>query len=568
MVERADERDPIPESSEQASGDVPRLGEGALFRALRSNSSDVIAVLNADTTVRYVSPAVEKLLGHQPGEVTGSPALDLVHPDDQALVTERMALPATDFDARSPMPLRLRQADGAWRHVEVTGANRLEDPTVGGIIVNIRDLTESLAQTDALRQQRDLFEAVINSAASLVLVTDAVGRIVRYNRACERLTGVSARRVLGRMMWEVLVDPAEVERIKTDFARLEPADLPSRTILAWRTPSGDEVIVEWTASAILGRDGGVEFVVVTGVDMTRQRREEEQLRRSEARLRQLAEHTTDLICTIDPHRGLLTYASPSWSRLGYDPASLIGRSVEELVHPEEVDALRTPIERLVRDGGSAAFEARLRSAGDEWAWFETRAQAVLGEHGAVREVQLSSRDVEARRQAEQELVRRALHDPLTGLPNRTLLLDRLTTALRRAARIEGSLAVLFCDLDGFKQVNDNFGHLVGDLALVEVAQRLEAACRPLDTVARMGGDEFVVLAEGVEATDAVHRLADRIRSALAEPIVAGEAKVVLSVSVGVATSHGGGHFADELLVEADRAMYADKRARRATPERA
>jgi diguanylate cyclase (GGDEF)-like protein/PAS domain S-box-containing protein len=546
---------------------VPRPGEGPVFSRGLTNSTDVIAILGADTTVRYVSPAVEKLLGHRVADVAGTSALDLVHPDDQPAVRDRLALSAPDFDARSPIPLRLRQADGGWRHVEVTGANRLDDPTVGGLIINIRDLTESRAQTEALRQQRDLFEAVINSAASLVIVTDAVGRIVRYNAACERLTGVPARQVLGRMMWEVLVDPAEVARIKVAFAELQPTDLPSREVVSWRTPADDEVVVEWTANAILGRDGGVEFVVVTGIDVTRQRREEEQLRRSEARLRELAEHTTDLICTLDPHRGVLTYASPSWSRLGYDPAALIGRSVEDLVHPEEVDALRTPIERLVRDGGSAGFEARLAAADGEFAWFETRAQAVMGEHGTVREIQLSSRDVEARRQAEQELVRRALHDPLTGLPNRTLLLDRLTTALRRATRIGGSLAILFCDLDGFKQVNDNFGHLVGDLALVEVAQRLEAACRPLDTVARMGGDEFVVLAEGVEAPDAVHRLADRIRLALGEPVVAGEAKVFLAVSVGVATSHGGGQAADALLVAADRAMYADKRARRAAQAR-
>lgn len=420
-------------------------------------------------------------------------------------------------------------------------------------------------QAEALRQQRDLFEAVINSTASLVLVTDATGRIIRYNRTCEELLGVPARRVVGRMLWEVLGDPAKSADVREAFAKLSPADLPSHTTLGWRTPRGDDVVVEWTATGIFGRTGAVDFVVVTGIDVSRRRREEEQLRRSEARLRDLAANTTDLICTVDPKRGTLTYASPSWARLGYDPSALIGRRAEELVHPEDAESLRAPMERLVRDGGSAGFESRLRGADGRWSWFETRAQAVMGDHRVVRELQLSSRDVDARRQAEQELVRRALHDPLTGLPNRALLLDRLSTALRRASRIGGSVAILFCDLDGFKQVNDTYGHAAGDLALVEVAQRLEAACRPLDTVARMGGDEFVVLAEGIDAPDAAQRLADRIRVALAEPVMAGGARVALAVSVGVATSPAGGLAADELLVEADRAMYADKRLRRHAP---
>ena len=430
------------------------------------------------------------------------------------------------------------------------------EPDGGAPVLDVRDHTE------ALRQQRDLFEAVINSTASLVIVTDATGRMVRFNRSCETLLGVPAREVVGRMIWEILRDPTRAALVRDTFAGLTPSDLPSHGTSRWRTVSGDDVVVEWTATGLLGRDGSIDFVVATGVDVSHQRREEEKLRRSEARHRDLAEHTTDLICTVDPHRGTMTYASPSWARLGYDPAALIGQGAEDLVHPEDAEGLRAHLERLLRDGGSAGFEARWRFSDGRWSWFETRAHAVTGDHGRVRELQLSSRDIDDRRRAEQELVRRSLHDPLTGLPNRSLLLDRLSAAQRRASRLDGSVAILFCDLDGFKHVNDTFGHATGDLVLAEVARRLEQACRPLDTVARMGGDEFVVLAEGVDAPEAAHRLAERIRAALAEPIVAGGAEVTLAVSVGVAISHTGSPGPDALLVEADRAMYADKRTRR------
>src|SRR5438445_2328477 len=160
-----------------------RRGGDALFAATVADSENVIALLDPDATFRYVSPLVGKVLGRRPEDLIGRSLFDLIHPDDVAAVHRRLALSPAEFDVSPSVALRLQRADGGWRHVEVAGANRIDDEVVAGFIVNIRDLTESRAQTEALRQQRDLFEAVINSAASLVLVTDSVGRVVRYNRA-------------------------------------------------------------------------------------------------------------------------------------------------------------------------------------------------------------------------------------------------------------------------------------------------------------------------------------------------------------------------------------------------
>jgi diguanylate cyclase (GGDEF)-like protein/PAS domain S-box-containing protein len=303
-------------------------------------------------------------------------------------------------------------------------------------------------------------------------------------------------------------------------------------------------------------------VVFSGVDVTHRRRAEEELRKSEARLRLLADSATELVSTYEPGSGRLTYASPSWRSLGYDPRRLVGTNVTDLTHPDDLASAATLHARLLAAGDPVTIEARIRTAGGEWRWFEALAHLVRDEEGKATVVHVSSRDVSRRRETEQELVRRALHDPLTGLPNRALFHDRLETALRRAVRQTGKVALLFCDLDRFKLVNDTHGHPAGDAVLRESASRLEAACRPEDTVARLGGDEFVVLAEGVEDESVTEGLAKRIAASLEEPIRWKDVEIVQRVSVGVAIASHAGATVEELLLQADEAMYRVKRARR------
>jgi diguanylate cyclase (GGDEF)-like protein len=163
-----------------------------------------------------------------------------------------------------------------------------------------------------------------------------------------------------------------------------------------------------------------------------------------------------------------------------------------------------------------------------------------------------------RRQTESRVIHRAIHDPITGLPNRRLLLDRLGQALARLDRTNTTLAALFLDLDRFKLINDSFGHDAGDRVLLEVANRLHAIVRPSDTVARLGGDEFVILCEDVDGEGHAGAIARRVRQALARSIGVGERQVTVSASIGIALARSSAASGDELLREADSAMYHAK----------
>ncbi len=256
------------------------------------------------------------------------------------------------------------------------------------------------------------------------------------------------------------------------------------------------------------------------------------------------------------------YFSPRWhAMLGRldsfddsDPSSWL-----ELVHEDDVVRLRAAIDAHL--GGRTSHlesEHRMRHLDGSWRWVLTRGLAIRGPDGTATRMAGSMSDVTDRRRAERQLQHDALHDSLTGLPNRALFLDRVDQVLRRAERDSAACAVLFLDVDRFKLVNDSLSHAVGDHLLVALADRLEAVLRPSDTVARLGGDEFTILLDGVASGDEALAVAERVQASLATPFAVDGHELVLAVSVGVALSKPDMTAAD-LVRNADIAMYDARR---------
>jgi len=281
------------------------------------------------------------------------------------------------------------------------------------------------------------------------------------------------------------------------------------------------------------------------------------LANQERHFRSLVRNASDVLTVVDADNVIRLQSASVERVLGFAPGELVGRRIEELLHPDErLDTLARLRSSPPSPAMPVVIEGRLRHRQGRWCLAETTVSNLLGDD-SVRGILLTSRDVADRRRLEHDLRHQALHDPLTGLANRTLLRDRLEHAVARCKRGPESLALVTVDLDDFKTVNDTLGHPAGDRVLVEVARRLLQSVRAGDTVARMGGDEFAILLE--HADDATLDLvARRVQSWPRSPIQFDGSTVPIQGSMGVATTSGSSLDAEELLRNADLAMYAAK----------
>ena len=406
------------------------------FRSLVQNASDIITILEPDGTIRYVSPATEKVIGYHPEERVGTNIFSVVHPEDleraSSIFTEILKTPGV----HPPLEFRVPHKDGSWRYLEHVVNNLLDDPAVRGVVVNSRDVTERKQAEEALDRLSRQHEMVLKSAGEGIFGLDLHGRATFVNPAAAQMTGWDTEELLGRTLHDLL------HHTKPNGAPYPLEQCPIHAALEGGATYSKDDEVFW-------RKDGTSF---------------------------------------------------------------------------PVEYVSTPI---------------------------------LQEGEVVGSV-VTFKDITERKALEEQLHHQAFHDPLTGLPNRALFMDRLERALTRANRRGSRVAVLFMDLDNFKVINDSLGHKAGDQLLIAIAERLKVFLRPEDTAARLGGDEFTILVEDVTSVDDVVQIAERIAEILRPPFALEEQEVFSTTSIGVALNSSTQEEPADLLRHADLAMYRAK----------
>jgi diguanylate cyclase (GGDEF)-like protein/PAS domain S-box-containing protein len=542
--------------------DPVSMAEGK-FRALAGSASDAIASVNGRGDITYVNGAAARVFGLPEGDLLGRPVASLLAPVFRPRWEEFLRSVLTT--GADPLLGHTTEAE-ALRHdgqpfpVEVSlGTWNGPDGTFFTAIV--RDISERRQAVAALRSSEEKFRALLEGSAAAVFIVDDAR--VRYaNEAATALTGASTADLLeGPFLERFHVESHDIIR-----HRVLRAPSPAVAGLRYeaRLAGEDDRWVELTGRTL--DFAGQPACLVTAFDVTERRRAEDAMRESERRMRDILENV-QLVAVLLDRDGMITYCNPFFLELvGYEEEDVIGREwLAAFVPEEDREAGRITLRDRMQLGAVAAHEetAIVTRHGDRRvvAWSNTVLRDWTGEVSGTASI---GADVTDRRRAEEQLQHDAFHDALTSLPNRALFIDRLQAALARlqgaAARghQRGLFAVVFLDVDRFKLVNDSLGHSVGDRLLIELSNALKTAVRPGDTVARLGGDEFTILLEDLEGREEAVTVAERIHAVLREPLALAGHEVFTTVSIGIALSAPGYRRAEDILRDADTAMYHAK----------
>ena len=446
--------------------------------------------------------------------------------------------------------LRVITTAGDYRWLDVS-TTPLDQP--GASLLTFEDST---ADIDAARRAEEL-SRVIEATKDLVCILHPDGQsVVWMNEAMGDLVGNPEV----PLPIDQLVDAGSLDELqRVGFPAVDESG-------SWRS----EVVLVGTnhlvpASAMLvaheNEAGQYEAISIVARDLSELRAAQARVAESELRLHALVENATDMLVLVRTD-GRVTYASPAVERvLEHAAHSLDGIDIIELVHPDDLDTayeLAAEVTRYDSSDGPRPVRASLRIAHGDGSYrnLDVTANNLLS-NPAVEGIVLNATDVTDRIAANEQLVAKAYHDDLTGLPNRALLVERLGDTLRRARERRLLVGLLFLDLDRFNVVNESLGHQAGDDLLNEVAHRIEDVIRPGDIVARLGGDEFaVVISDMLRRGDAVVA-ARRLRKALTKPIRIGDESAVITTSIGIAIAEGHEH-PDDLLRDADTALHRAK----------
>lgn len=546
--------------------------ESTKFRALVEQSLVGIYIVQ-DGFFRYVNPGFLGLFGYDSAEelVDVVPAIQLIVPEDRPLVEENIRRRIEGTMDSTRYSFGAYKCDGSVIIVDAHG-RRIEyqgRPAIIGTLVDITEMRRSKEelkqlveeQSGKLRQSEELLRTLIEAIPDSIKFKDGEGRWLESNR--------SARETLGLTHVDC--------RGKTDGELADMVDTTYQSVLqrchdsdevAWRTdkisrveeiiplPDGREQHFDVIKKPLFGAGGEREGLVIIGRDIS-------ELKQAEAELRVTAsvfDNSQEAIVITDANN-VIVDVNPAFTRItGYSRSEVLGRNPRVLSSGRQDKKFYAAMwASLKRDKAWRGEIWNRRKSGEIYAELLS-ISVICDDAGRVQRHVAVFSDITYFKEHEAELSRVANYDALTGIPNRRLLADRLDQAIAYARRNGKLLAICYIDLDGFKFVNDRYGHGTGDLLLVDITLRLQEVLRAGDTVARLGGDEFVVLFNDLAQEAECFQVLDRIMQSIARPMQLDGLQVAVSASIGVTFYPADDEDGDTLLRHADQAMYVAKQS--------
>ncbi len=541
--------------SEQRARDRALQSTNRFLTAIIETSPIAIYATDLDGMITLWNPAAERTFGYTRREALGRRA-PFVPPEmkEEARQLRERALAG---EVLTNLELHRQRADGTMIVINGSAAPLRDDENkIAGLLVMCLDATEAKRAEGAFKEQLHFTRALIDAIPNPVYFKDLEGRFRVYNRAWHELWG-QERDWVGKTVYDMFErEVAEIHGARDRPLLEQPSSVHYESVM--RTREGQDREMLYNKVSFVDQEGRLAGLIGTITDVTKYKETERALEASEARFRVLTESGLDLISVIGADGAILYQNAALGNLLGYEPTETIGRIVFDFVHREDVDGVRAAFGRIVETGQfREPLEFRIRHRNGQWRTFESLGTNCV-DNPHILGVVFNSRDVTDRKAIQQRIQHLAYHDNLTGLPNRGLLQDRLAHSIARAERSGRKVAVMFIDLDNFKNINDTLGHDVGDELLRQVSRRLAECVRAGDTIARQGGDEFIVLLDNLDDGRGASVVAQKILNTLRTAFPLGGTEQHVSGSVGIAVFPEDGRDAQTLMKNADTAMFHGK----------
>jgi diguanylate cyclase (GGDEF)-like protein/PAS domain S-box-containing protein len=426
---------------------------------------------------------------------------------------------------------------------------------------SIVDISDRKQVEERLRESESHFRHLVETANDLVWAVDREGQWTYLSpRATRQIFGWEPEDMVGLRLVDSQPE-RERERTAAMLTRVLNDGTASHFETGHRNRKGEEVVLSLNATALRGANGAIVGVTGTATDITELKAKEREVSAALAEQQLIFDSVSEGIALVK-NRTLQKCNSKLAEMFGYRPAEIHGQpTVLFYADPMDWDHLGRQARAAMAQGRIHESELLARRKDGSTFWCDLRGKAIdsaAPDSGSIWVVL----DISARKEREQRIQHLADHDALTGLLNRRLLEDRLQQSLVLARRNDALVSVMLIDLDGFKAVNDQFGHLMGDYVLRTVAKRLRECVRESDTVARLGGDEFVVLLSGQRAPEDASLVAEKVLAALTDPVAAGGRRFEIGASIGISIYPRDGTTPEALIRHADAAMYRVKDAGR------
>lgn len=511
-------------------------------------AGDVVVVTEVGGELLWVSPSARRIMGWDGAELAGRPTTDFIHEDDLERALELRGSPEEGH-----VLIRIRRADGSYLWCRVLSRPIIDDQgEYRGRVSIFRDVHVEVENRHKLAESEEWYRLLVENVTDFVTMASPDGRFTWASPSVANVVGWTAEEVCGQSVLSYLHphDTPRLLELREQMAEGRTSVLRARALRSDGTYRWLELNIKpiYESGELVGRLTAYRDVHV-------EVEAQEALAASEHLFRMLAENATDVVAYADD--GLLAWVSPSvGAALGWDPGEMVGKSLVAYAHPSDVTAVAEQQQEAVVRTTRRRFRLRNRDGGHHWV--ESHAGPYRDAAGKPGGWVTSFRVIDDIVRAEEVLDRRARFDALTGLINRQEVFEQLEASGRRTGE---EVAVLFFDVDHLKQINDVFGHSAGDEVLRIVAERARGAIRADDLAGRIGGDEFLVILRGVHGPEEAQRLAEKICTAISDPVLLADGPVVPSVSIGV-TLAPPGEDAAALIRRADHAMYEAKRAGR------